>query len=68
MLLIAQDRIQYLIGETNGIKGEYIDLVNKVNPEAETNDKDYVFMTFVMDHLPIGLVGLLFAVIFSGRK
>jgi SSS family transporter len=40
-------------------------LVKKSNPKAETNDKDYIFMTFVMDHLPIGLIGLLFAVMFS---
>ena len=32
---------------------------------AETNDKDYIFITWVMDHLPIGLVGLLLAMIFS---
>lgn len=32
---------------------------------AETRDTDYVFMRFVMDYLPKGIVGLLFAVIFS---
>ncbi len=40
-------------------------LVKQVNPRAETRDTDYVFITFVMKNLPIGLVGLLFAVIFS---
>lgn len=40
-------------------------LVKKVEPKAETRDTDYVFITFVMHHLPVGLVGLLFAVIFS---
>ena len=40
-------------------------LVKLSNPSAETNDKDYIFMTFVMDHLPIGMIGLLFAVMFS---
>jgi Na+/proline symporter len=33
-------------------------------PEAEPNDKDYVFITFVMDYLPIGVIGLLLAMIF----
>ena len=33
-------------------------------PRAETNDKDYVFITFVMDHLPVGVIGLLLAMIF----
>lgn len=35
------------------------------NEDAETNDKDYIFMTFVMNNLPVGLIGLLFAVMFS---
>ncbi|MCM0041885.1 MAG: sodium:solute symporter [Algoriphagus sp.] len=35
------------------------------NPEVETRDTDYVFMRFVMDYLPTGVVGLLFAAIFA---
>jgi Na+/proline symporter len=34
-------------------------------PDAEENDKDYIFITFIMDHLPIGVIGLLLAMIFS---
>jgi len=33
-------------------------------PAAETNDKDYIFVTFIMDHLPVGIIGLLLAMIF----
>ncbi len=40
-------------------------LVKKADPKAETNDRDYVFITFVIHHLPVGVVGLLLAVIFS---
>jgi len=40
-------------------------LIHKVNPDASTRDTDYVFITFVMDHLPHGLIGILLAVIFS---
>src|SRR5699024_5991943 len=32
---------------------------------AETNDKDYVFINFIIHHLPKGIIGLLLAVIFS---
>ncbi len=39
-------------------------LVVKANPGTE-DDHDYIFMHFVMDFLPVGLIGLLFAVIFS---
>jgi Na+/proline symporter len=36
------------------------------NPKLERNDTDYVFLTFVIDHLPHGIIGLLIAVIFAG--
>jgi len=36
----------------------------KNNPSAETNDKDYIFMSYVIDYLPTGIIGLLFAVMF----
>ena len=41
------------------------DIIHKADPNAETNDKDYVFIRFVLDYLPKGLVGLLIAVILS---
>ena len=39
-------------------------IVKKNNPSAETNDKDYIFMSYVIDYLPKGIIGLLFAVMF----
>ena len=39
-------------------------IVMKNNPSAETNDKDYIFMSYVIDYLPTGVIGLLFAVMF----
>lgn len=47
------------------VRSEVKKLVKKVSPDAETNDKDYIFMTYVMDYLPVGMIGLLFAVMFS---
>ena len=40
-------------------------LISAQDPDAKTKDTDYVFITFVMNYLPVGLVGLLLAVIFS---
>lgn len=37
----------------------------RTGEKIDVQDKDYVFMSFVTQHLPIGLVGLLLAVIFS---
>lgn len=47
------------------IRDEVKDLMLKNDSMAETRDTDYVFMRFVMDYLPRGVIGLLFAVIFS---
>jgi SSS family transporter len=40
-------------------------LVNKAVPSSKSKDSDYVFLSFIMNYLPIGLIGLLLAVIFS---
>ena len=40
-------------------------LITQHDPDADTNDKDKVFLTFVVTKLPQGLVGLLIAVILA---
>ncbi len=40
-------------------------LINKADPGRETKDSDYVFLTFILTEMPIGLIGLLIAVIFA---
>jgi SSS family transporter len=40
-------------------------VIEKANVTVETNDKDYVFIHFILNFLPRGLIGLLLAVILS---
>lgn len=40
-------------------------IISKADNGAETNDKDYVFLYFILNYLPKGLSGLLLAVIIS---
>lgn len=47
------------------IREEGITMLEEQNPLLDKNDLDQVFLTFVMEHLPVGLVGLLIAVILS---
>lgn len=60
---IARSNLQkaYAISETN--RTELNKVIVKANPGIE-DDHDYIFMHFVTHYLPVGLVGLLFAVIF----
>jgi len=50
--------------EEKVLREEVKTLIASVDPDSETNDKDYVFVSFILNHLPQGLVGLLFAMIF----
>ncbi|GAB3988855.1 hypothetical protein GCM10028807_12420 [Spirosoma daeguense] len=46
------------------VKDDVTKLIKQNNPSADTNDVNYVFLRFVLDYLPHGLIGLLIAVIF----
>ena len=41
------------------------ELLLKADAGMTVNDKDFVFITFILDHLPVGIIGLLLAMIFS---
>ncbi len=47
-----------------GIQKEYKDVLKKAVPASDNNDTNYIFLRFVVDFLPKGLVGLLIAIIF----
>lgn len=47
------------------IRKSYITILEKNVPNFQPKDTDYVFITFVLNFLPKGLVGLLLAVIIS---
>jgi Na+/proline symporter len=50
--------------KTKAIRQQAVDLMKKNDPDAETNDNNYVFLSFVTKYLPQGLIGLLIAIIF----
>lgn len=62
--VISED-ILYLNSLKQDLRDQTKKLIIKANPEAETNDKDYVFIYFILNNLPRGLIGLLLAVILS---
>lgn len=46
------------------IKNRATKLIKQNNPLADTDDSNYVFLSFVIKYLPRGLVGLIIAIIF----
>jgi SSS family transporter len=60
----AKTRLQQADAAASEVRKRVKAEIQAADPRAETNDADYVFITFVMRFLPEGLVGLLLAVIF----
>ncbi|HQV76750.1 MAG TPA: sodium:solute symporter [Flavobacteriales bacterium] len=61
----AQKGLNEALEQDKVLRDETTALLRNEFPDREPNDKDYIFISFVMDNLPIGIVGLLLAMIFS---
>lgn len=64
---IEESSANLLKANENVIKGreEVKSIISAVDSSIKTKDSDYVFLTFILNYLPAGLIGLLIAVIFS---
>jgi len=62
---ILANEINLLHEKQEAINAETVGLMKQVDTDVDAKDSDYVFITFVMNYLPHGLIGLLIAVIFS---
>ncbi|HNP97002.1 MAG TPA: sodium:solute symporter, partial [Cyclobacteriaceae bacterium] len=65
MLEQSKKEMEQIQGQEKQIRTQVKDQIAAAIPGANTLDKDYVFITFVMSYLPHGLIGLLLAVVFS---
>jgi Na+/proline symporter len=59
----AEARVRATAADAADVRARAIELLSTSVPRAETKDADYVFITFVVNNLPRGLIGLLLAVI-----
>jgi len=62
---ILRKKLTALSNKENDLREQAKELISKADGKAETNDKDYVFIHFILTNLPRGLIGLLLAVIIS---
>ncbi len=62
----ASKKLYYLSkSEEDSLKKKTKEVIAQAMPGAKTQDKDYIFLNFVLNYLPHGVVGLLLAVMFS---
>jgi len=63
----AETRAQALAAHQRGqeVRAKAKTALLAADSRAKTNDSDYVFITFIMHHLPHGLIGLLIAAFFA---
>ncbi len=62
---ILRNKLVALSDKERDLRDQAKELISKADTKAETNDKDYVFLYFILKYLPKGLIGLLLAVILS---
>lgn len=59
----AKAALQAAAAKVAAVRKDAKALIKTALPDAETRDTDHVFLSFVLGHIPLGLVGLLIAVI-----
>lgn len=51
--------------QASQLEANYRALIKNSNPQSEGKDADYIFLSFVIKYFPVGIIGLLLAVILS---
>ena len=64
-IVLLKSEIQKLDIRENELRNRAKELVARADPSIASNDKDYVFIHYILNNLPVGLIGLLLAVILS---
>ncbi len=62
--VLYKDSLQKSNATVNALRVQYKDYLKKADGTTDTNDTNYIFIRYVVDNLPKGLVGLLIAIIF----
>lgn len=63
--LLARENFVAQVAKDENLRTEVKELLIKNDTDFKVKDTNYVFLTFVMEYLPVGVVGLIIALIFS---
>ena len=61
----AHAQAQVALDRSEAVRTDIKSALLAADPRSKTNDTDYVFITFVLHHLPHGVIGLLVAAFFA---
>ncbi len=62
--MLAKSTLRGLDKQSGETRNKAISIIKKADKTADVNDTNYIFLYFVIHHLPKGLIGLLIAMIF----
>ncbi len=61
----SNQKIEQLQNRAEVIRNEAISLMQENNPKMDPSDTNYIFLSFVLQFMPMGLIGLILAMIFA---
>lgn len=61
----SKDKLKIIQQSEKEVRGHVKEQITTALPNANIQDRDYVFINFVMTYLPHGIIGLLMAIVFS---
>ena len=61
----AQQRYRHAGAESEAVRGAAVKVIQAAHPEANPSDTNFIFLSFVVGHLPAGLLGLMLAAVFA---
>ena len=62
---IDQTKLMESVAKEKKLRSDAKNLIKSTLPEVESNDRDYVFIRFILDFLPQGVIGLLLTAILA---
>jgi SSS family solute:Na+ symporter len=61
----ARGAIELAEHRAQELRSQALALMEQNDPNSDNNDTNYIFLRFILDHLPIGVIGLLLACVFA---
>lgn len=62
---VTRDRALALQQQAGDVRQQAVTLMQQNSPDLNPSDTNYIFLSFVLSYLPVGVIGLILAVIFA---